>query len=279
MRKTQTTAFVLLCIVIYSCNSPRYIYSPSPPNNPYFTKKGDSKIAAYYSGGSSRSTYGDGKNRGFDLQGAYSIDDHWAILADYFNRNEKDIYDSYRTNFFDSSIVDYKRHITSIGGGYYTAIDKNQTAFFNIFGGIGMGKFSVTDNGLDKNGVQYSRFHNSSITKWYIQPSFNFMPSPNFNASFVGKFSFVSYGKISTSYQLEEQQYFYFDQLFKKTLFFFEPTFNMQIGASKCDWMKIDLGTTFSTNPYFQSTHSRARVRGFNFSAGLCFDFSKIKKK
>lgn len=39
----------LLAITFTSCTTNRYIYSASPANNPYFTKKGDSKLTGYYS--------------------------------------------------------------------------------------------------------------------------------------------------------------------------------------------------------------------------------------
>jgi len=51
MRKENLIASAIVMAFFFSCNTPRYIYSPSPPNNPYFKEKGDSKLAAYYSSG------------------------------------------------------------------------------------------------------------------------------------------------------------------------------------------------------------------------------------
>src|SRR5664279_417084 len=105
------TFFIVLIIstCFTSCNTYRYIYSVSPPNNPYFTEKGESKLTAYYSSaGNDRLTkeYA----HGVDLQGAYAISNHWAITTGYFNRREKDNYfGSY--NLFDSSVVRYKRNL------------------------------------------------------------------------------------------------------------------------------------------------------------------------
>ena len=66
-----------------SCSSPRFIYSPSPPNNPYFKETGDSKLAAYYSSGGDDNKNTGHKNNGLDLQAAYAISDHWALTAGF----------------------------------------------------------------------------------------------------------------------------------------------------------------------------------------------------
>jgi hypothetical protein len=85
------------------------------------------------------------------------------LTAGFFEREERDTYKSTRYNFFDSSILDYKRHITDLGGGYLLPLNKGKIFLFNIFGGLGLGKFSVTDHGIDKSGLSYERFHSSSI--------------------------------------------------------------------------------------------------------------------
>ena len=48
------------------------------------------------------------------------------MTAGFFERTEKDIYTSVRYNFFDSSILDYKRHITDLGGGYFIPLNKGK---------------------------------------------------------------------------------------------------------------------------------------------------------
>src|SRR5215208_4400844 len=102
-------------------------------------------------------------------------------------------------------------------------LDKQRTVSINMFAGLAFGKFSFTDKGMDKAGSAYSRFHNSKILKWYVQPSLNAMPGKYFRASFVFKFSFVHYSNIAASYTNDELQYFYLDRIKNKTLAFFEP--------------------------------------------------------
>lgn len=276
MRKVFNLILPAAIILVASCNTPRYIYSPSPPNNPYFKEKGESKLSAYYSSGGDNNTLDGGKNNGYDIQGAYAIANNWALTAGYFNRKERDVYSNGTYNFFESSVVDYKRNLTDVGGGYFLPLNIKRNISFNVFGGLAFGRFSFTDKGMDKQGLSYNRFHNSRIVKWYIQPSFNIMPGKYFRASFINKFSFAHYGNIATSYTDEELQYFFLDRIKNKTIFFFEPTFNMQVGIPKCEWIKIDGGFTFSSDPF--EDVSRIEARNFNASIGLSFDLSKLKK-
>lgn len=276
-KKNQLALAIIITICACSaCNTERYIYTPSIPNNPYFREKGESKLAAYYSSGGDDNPRTGHKNNGFDLQGAYALSKNWAITTSFFSRQESDIYTSSHYNFFDSSYINYKRHITDFGGGYFVPLNRRQNAFFAIYGGIGFGEFSINDKGIDRARNSYSRFHNSDITKWFIQPSFNFFAGNYFRMALIGKFSFVHYGNISTSYLNEELQYYWLDRIKSKTISFFEPTLNIQFGIPPIDWVKIDGGFTFSSDPFEEP--SRAEARNFNASIGLSFDFSKIKK-
>ncbi len=264
--------FIIICLS--SCTTYRYIYSASAPNEPYFTKKGESKLTGYYSSGKS----GDFTNkyaRGYDLQAAYAFADHWAATASYFSRNEKDVYPDDRYNLFDSSIIKYKRNLPGIGAGYFVSLNDKRTVTFNLYGGIAKGKFSFRDDGLN-GGTNYSRFYNSQITKWYFQPAFNFMPSQLFRFSIVVTASYVNYSHIKTSYTKNELQYFSLDKIANKTLPFLEPSLNLQVGLRQYPWIKLD-ATVSGASQNFPGDY-RLAVRSSNASIGLTFDFSKIKK-
>jgi len=277
MRNKFSPCSIFILAIFYSCNTPRYIYSPSPPNNPYFKEKGDSKLTAYYSSGGDDNKSSGHKNNGFDLQAAYAISNNWALTAGFFERKEKEIYPFGAYNYFDSSAVSYKRHIIDVGGGYFISMNRKRTVFLTIYGGLGLGKFSFSDDGIDKARVSYSRFHNSSISKWFIQPSLNFFAGNYFRASLIAKFSFVYYGNISTSYTNEELQFYWLDKIVNRTVSYVEPTFNMQFGIPPVDWVKVDGGFTFSSDPFYRN--SQIQARSFNASIGLSFDFTKLRKK
>lgn len=272
---------VIVVILLNSCSSYRYIYSASPPNNPYFTGKGDSKLTAYYSEGDNSDQLSGEKDDGFDVQGAYAMGNRWAVTTSYFHRRERDIYTFNSNNIFDSSRVNYKRNLVDVGGGYFMPVNFKKTITFNLYGGLALGKFSIKDNGVS-NGANYSRYHNSAITKWFFQPSVNFMPGKYFHFSIALKNSFVHYGNIQTSYTAEELKYFSLDKIANKTLPYLETSFDFQLGLPEYPWVKLDAAISGASQPYGGNgsiaEEPRLRTRGFNGSIGLNFDFSKIKK-
>jgi hypothetical protein len=107
-----------------------------------------------------------------------------------------------------------------------------------------------------------------------FRPSLNLFAGDYFRASFVPRISFVHYSDISINYTNEELQYYWLDKINGETFQFYEPTFNIQFGIPPVDWVKIDGGLTFTSDPYYNI--SRIRSRGFNGSIGLSFDFFKL---
>ena len=267
--------FVISMCGLSSCTTYRYIYAASPANSPYFNEKGQSKLAGYYSnniGGSQMRGYAEG----FDIHGAYAIGNHWALTAGYFNRKEEDSNINNYNIPFASSAIRYKRNLLGVGAGYFIAVNPAKTITFNLYGGMDFGKFSFTENGLE-NGIPGERFHNSNITKWFFQPSVNFMPGKYFRASLIFKKSFVHYGGITTNYTADELAYYSLDAIANKTVFFSEPALDMQFGVPPVHWLKFELMWSSISNPIYENT--RLAVRSFNFSMGLCIDFSKMREK
>jgi hypothetical protein len=275
MIKCFPTLLTIAAILLYSCHTPRYVYSPSPPNNPYFEKKGDTKLSGFYSG-TGRSDQSKQINEGYDLQGAYALSDNWAITASFFKRKEKDtyfLYENSRYNIFDSSVVDYKRHLIELGGGYFTPLNRSKNVFLNFYSGVGLGKFSFMDNGVDT-GSSYSRFHKSNIFKVYGQAGLNVITGDYFRFSLSGRISLVHYAGISTSYLDNELKNFHLNKINDGWLGFIEPSINMQFGMPQCKWVKIEMGMTLSSDP--ESNYLEAR--SFCPYIGLSFDFSKVKR-
>ncbi|MDQ2864492.1 MAG: hypothetical protein M3R50_12770 [Bacteroidota bacterium] len=267
--KLFAASIIISSIFLCSCATYRYIYTASSPNNPYFVKKGESKLSASYSA-SSNGQADEAYAGGINLQGAYSMSDHWAIAGTYFNSREKDVYGS-GSEPFDSSTVKYKRNLFELSAGYFTFLDKHKNITFNLYGGMGYGKFSIDDNGEISTGVDYGRFHKTNITKWFLQPAFNFRPLKNFRLALILKTSLVHFGDIKTSYTAYELNYFKLDRFTNKTIFFFEPAWNFQFGLQKYPWVKLD-GTFSGVS---DNAYTESNVRQSNFSIGLNFDFTR----
>jgi hypothetical protein len=281
MRNKNLILFSFVCIAIASCRTPRYIYSPAPPNNPYFREKGESKLAAYYSTGADANELTSEYNNGFDLQAAYAVSNHFALTADYFKRSEKDAIYEYDRTYFDTSLIRYKRNLTSFGLGYFTSLTKDKKISMNVFGGLGFGKYSFNDNGFN-NGTPYSRYYSSDMSKWYIQSSINFFIGDYFRTGLIGKASFVNFKNISTSYTLDELKYLDLDRVPGRTLTFFEPTWNIQVTFKNINWFYLDGGITISSDPFTYNRNYNDGLnldaRNFNASIGISLDLSKIKK-
>lgn len=278
MKRIPAIILYLLLFAACACNSPRYIYSPSPANMPFIKDKGDSKLAAYLSGGSSRTATPNinARNIGFDLQGAYAISKNWAITASYFNRRERDGYIDFNNSLFDSSVVDYSRNILDVGAGLFTAGNSQKTMFLSLYAGIGAGSFSFNDKGKDAQQALYSRYHKNSIIKWYLQPSLYTIGNGFLSAAFLSRFSFIHYADKRTTYNATELSFYNLDKLHNRTVIVFEPALILQARFPDNDWLKIEGNLSLSTDPF--SNKSNLEARNMNASIGLVFDLSKVKK-
>jgi hypothetical protein len=262
--------------MLWGCRTPRYIYSPAAPNNPYFREKGEMKLSGYYSTNAGNNELVNEYNYGTDLQAAWAIGQHWAFAADYYSRKEKDAIYNYDRSYFDSSVVRYKRKMTGAGAGYFTSITQDQRIIFSIYGGLGFGKFSFDDIGID-NGSGYSRFYKSNMSKWYLQPGINFYASPFFRTAITGKFSFVHYSRVKTNYTTDELLFLNLNYLPGNTLTVFETGWNFQATLKGMEWLWLDGSFVLSSDPYSNDTNLEAR--NFNASIGLSIYFNKKKIK
>lgn len=268
--KRDICILVLFLTIIYGgCVTPRYIYSSSKLNNPYFKEKGESKAGAYYSSSDNGST-GE-HSAGLDIQSAYAISNHWAVMGSYFYRNEKDFFDN--SDDYDTSVIRYKRNLFEGGVGYFIAINHRKTITANLYTGAAIGNFSFKEKGYLRSGVT-NKFHNAHITKWFIQPSFNFSPGRYVRFAYIFRPSFVHYGNVRTNYSDMELADYKLD-VAGKTITMMEQELNLQVGLPSLPWLKLDLGISGAglTDPedYY--------VREISYSVGFNIDFSKMKKK
>ncbi|MEO5893018.1 MAG: hypothetical protein ABIQ31_22400 [Ferruginibacter sp.] len=275
------TGYLLVAISIFfvSCNTPRYMYSPSAHNVPVLVKQGDSKLAANYSTdlsddpltGNSSSGY-QRKSHGFDLQGAVAITDHFAIQANYFNRSERNR-DS--ESSYDSADIRYKRHLTEIGFGYLKSMHRRDKVMFQLFAGVGKGSFSFIDNGKDINNVFYTKNHRADVLKVYVQPAFLFRPRENFSLAISTRISFINFRNIQTDYMPDELRDYRLDDLEGGYRTFWEPAFTNTFGFNKLPGVKFEY--QFGTSVQMSDRRS-IDYRGFNFSLGILLDIPKMFK-
>lgn len=274
-------SFVFI-IVFASCDTPRYAYSPTAHNVPVFTKQGDSKVAAYYSNnGVYSSTDEDGNeydrnvSQGFDVQGAVAASNNIAVQAGYYNRSETA---NQNSGFSGDSkaAIKYKRNLFEFGFGYFTPVDKKQHMLFQVYGGAGFGKTKINERGtFNYVDSSYTRFYNTNITKFYLEPSITFKtPKDIFAATIATRGSIIKFGKVQTDYTQNEKIDYNLDSLDRYAVFFFEPSFVGSFGFPKMPGMRIELQAGMS----LLYDKSFIDYRPFNFSIGLVFDIPKLIK-
>ncbi len=253
-------------IIIASCNTPRYVYSPSAHNVPVLTKKGDSKLGAFYSTNFSGEREIDGqwideRTRGVDVHGAVAISDHFAIQANYFYRWEK------TTGGNDSATLRFNRNLGEVGIGYYLPMTPKKNVIFQLFGGGGIGKFSFSDNSV--NGYN---FHDADITKLYIQPAFIFRSNGSFSSSISLRSSILQFRNIKTSYSYNQLVDYNLDSLNRRAKWFFEPAFTGSFGFKGVPGFRIE----FQWGLSLLASRKYIDYRMMNFSIGTWFDIGKV---
>ncbi|MFN8250724.1 MAG: hypothetical protein U0V75_02485 [Ferruginibacter sp.] len=275
------TACILLCLLIpwlLSCYTPRYAYSPAAHNVPVLQQKGDSKLALDYSFNFADNTVKEnvstkGKARGLDLQGAYAFSKHWAGMAGYFYRKERNAGD-FDNNLLDSTVINYKRNLFEMAAGYYTPVNGNKLIIFQFFGGAGFGKFSFTDNGRDHNGFYRSRYHQAAVLKIFVQPAIMLQSHHTFTAALSSRFSIISYKNIKTDYSATELSDYTLDGLADAPRVFWEPALVNTAGFKKLPGIRLELQAGFA----FLVSRRFVDYRSSNISAGLLFDLPKLLK-
>jgi hypothetical protein len=276
MKRWSALLALFFCLVLFSCYTPRYVYSPAAHNVTVFTKKGDSKLAFNYSVNPVDNTVKDSvpvraKARGYDLQAAYAVTKHWAVEASYYHRTERNAGD-FDSNILDSVVINYKRTLTEAGIGYFHLLDHNNHTVFQVFAGIGLGKSTMADNGKDQSRILRNRYHEMNVTKLFIQPAFTVRSRGNFAASLSSRVSVIYFSKIKTNYTANEQDNYKLDSLSYSPRVFWEPAVLNTFGFKKLPGLQLEFQFGFA----FLVSKRFVDARAFNFSGGLLFDLPKL---
>ena len=232
--------FIILLILLSSCYSPRYVYSPVTQNIPLLSKKKDLKLGAYAAGGLGSNdlrAYKDGSNFGFDIHGAYAFTNHVAVMINFYNRWERNGSDN-DIVAGDSIIIKYRRNLVEAGIGYFSSLGQNTA--FQFFSGVSSGKFYINESpalGRTSSG----RFHFSKVVKIFIQPAIISGMHQNFTAAFSSRFSMVNYSAVQTDYSPSELHDYFLSDLSSSPVFFWEPAMDYSFGFKKIPHIKLEV--------------------------------------
>ncbi|WP_336515976.1 hypothetical protein [Pollutibacter soli] len=276
MKFVSTIIVVVAICILSSCNSPRYIYGVTPQNLPALKKQGDFEIDAFYSTNGPEAYTDDiesnGYSKGFDGNAAVAITNHWAVTGSLGYRWERSIYDDYYSGSgnLTAAKVDYYRMNWEAGTGYFASIHPKNKIYFQIFGGVGGGRYSMDDlNRVDPNnpsgGLALTRFHDADVFRFYLHPAVHFHFNDYFSMAVAGKMTNVHYSNVRTDYSLLEQENYRLLALEGKTFTMFEPCIDLKFRIPEAEWISPHMQMGFST---YLSNYD---TRKFNFSIGLAF--------
>jgi hypothetical protein len=269
MKKTALVFFVSLTFI--SCYTPRYVYSPPTQNIPLLNKKNDLEVAAYYAGSVNTFKTKDNYNQGFDIQSAWAASNHFAIMLNESARWERN---SGNDSYFpgDSSLLSYRQNFIEIGAGYYSNPKNNQKMLLQIFGGAAIGTSKFTDDFV-ANSTQTNKYHNSNVTKIFIQPAVLYSPLKNFLTTLSSRFTAVIFTRIHSNYTASELDNYNLDSLSVSPVYFWEPAVSYTIGFKKVP-VKFRIQGSLS----ILLNHRFVEHRSSNIGFGIVSDFSRKEK-
>lgn len=286
-----TTCYgALLMAALGACTNPRYIHSPSVHNAAFLRQQGDFKLTVAGAGNPgkifSSATNEDESldhSAGFDGQAAVALSDHFMLTASGMYRGEKDKYnDDDLRNTDQHALVRYDRHAFDIGAGFFTPMGQSRRVYFNGVLGVGFGKMSSRDV-VDPVDPDRSRHYEANTLKYFIHPAFNLFFNDYLRMSVAPRFSLLKLNNIQTNYTIEEERILGYDDARRNTFGLFEPAILLQAGFKNNDWLKLDMGFNFSTDPFTTKSNGSDDVpnpevrtynvqsRNFLFSLGLSF--------
>lgn len=264
----KQSLFVLL-IFLSSCYSPRYVYSPVTQNIPMVRKKNDVQAAAYIAGGTA-GTFSNSTphsyNIGMDLHLAYAFTNHFVVLANQYNRWERNNSNN-DVVVGDSIQIRYKRGLTEFAGGYFSSFNHVNTSF-QFLAGFAFGSFNIAESNA-RNTIGALRYHNSNVEKFFIQPAIISGISANFTATFSSRISMVYYKNITTNYSFSELNDYFLSDLSTSPVFFWEPSMTYLFGSKHIHGFKLEtqMGLSVLLNKRFVD------YRTLNVALGVVSDF------
>ncbi|MCH5715494.1 hypothetical protein [Niabella hibiscisoli] len=250
---------IAVIVLLTACSNPRYINSPSVHNAAFLRQQGDFKISAAGAGNPAKifssidnndNDESLGHSAGFDGQVAVAVTNHFMLTASGNYRDEKDHFkDDDLSNIDRKTDVRYNRHQFELGAGFFTPMGRSEKVYFNGVVGVGFGKMSSTD-AVNPADVARFKSYEANTLKYFFHPSFNFFFNDYMRMSIAPRFSLLRLNNIHTSYTDEEEVILGYKDARNKTFGLFEPSILLQSGFKNNDWLKLDFGFNFASDPF-----------------------------
>ncbi len=253
--KKQNVFFLIGIIVLSSCSHTYYV--PNTVNVPLFKEKNEVRLAGYYAS-DEVTTY--------EIQGAYSITNNFAVMANYMYGYES-------TNEYFKNDCGFG-HYVDAAAGYYKPLNKYFVV--EVFRGVGVCNQSHFYKGdyLYANGhyIPTRYIANVFFIKNFIQPSIG-LTTHYFDIALSTRIANLTY--LNTFQNLPPSEYEYMDLqkiYFMRNFLVFEPALTVRGGWK---YVKIQTQLCFSLQVFPHYSIYRLPSEGGIFSTGLCFSFAE----
>lgn len=267
-------------LLFLSCTASKYAYTPTTANLLQVQGKNDFKAAVNYATASASSSVEEKKSsNGIDIQTAYAVNNKIVVKADgYFKAEENRTVSN--QNGIPKEKISYKKQGIELSVGCNNFSKNKKRTAFQVFGGIGTGKFSFTsryNNGSPDN------YHNMNYFKAFVQPSYTFFVSKKYDISLAGKLNMLRFSKVTTDYpNLLAIPLGYIDT---KPNFFIDFVMQHQFGFSKLPALdfQVQLGITSLATSFSSPENNFAKEKyDYNnswFAVGAILNVREILKK
>lgn len=252
MRKKIPSIILLTSVLLSSCTTPHFYYTPIIQNVPLFNDK--NQFSGYLAG-----SFGT-VNSCFEIQTGFSLPGHVALTANYMtggNNHSSEYYDDFaRINYFESSL------------GFYRSFEN--IGVFEIYSGYGRGFQRHAFTSWQSWSLESDGAADMSFSKIFIQPDIG-IKKGWMEAAFSCRLTRLNFSEIrinNTVYHLDELN------ILKQnsTPWLVEPAFTFR-GGSKS--VKGQIQVLFTGN----LTNSYLKFERFRFNIGLYFSLSKKQSK
>ena len=252
MRKNIPSIILLTSVLLSSCTTPHFYYTPIIQNVPLFNDK--NQFSGYLAG-----SFGT-VNSCFEIQTGFSLPGHVALTANYMtggNNHSSEYYDDFaRINYFESSL------------GFYRSFEN--IGVFEIYSGYGRGFQRHVFTSWQSWSLEADGKADMSFSKIFIQPDIG-IKKGWMEAAFSCRLTRLNFSGIridNTVYHLDELN------ILKQnsTPWLVEPAFTFR-GGSKS--VKGQIQVLFTGN----LTNSNLMFERFRFNIGLYFSLSKKQSK
>lgn len=174
LKRYKNLGIVLLFLFLTSCN--RYYYKPSVQNVPLFSQKDETRLTASYSGGD--------EVKSLELQGAYSLGHHLAIMGNYMYAKGGKTDNNWGKGYY-----------LDAAAGYYNPFYGDFV--FEVYGGLGL------SNQHQKYGDASNSTSDLSFYKIYAQPSIG-IKRRGLEVAVSGRVAWLNFTRVSNKVQTSD---------------------------------------------------------------------------